>query len=207
MILEEQLKLIIKDQNVSKKLKRIIERNLKFPKSGNRIIVVSGVRRCGKSTLLQYLFGSSSECLSINFEDPRLEAFEVNDFYKIENIANDEGKKYFIFDEVQNVAEWEKYARSAHDKGKTIYITGSNARMLSKELGTKLTGRYHQIELFPFDYREFLDFTNKPANAETFKKFMLSGGFPEYLKEQNPEYLRTLLKDIVVRDIAVRRNI
>ncbi len=207
MILEEQLKIITEEQAVAHKLERYVKRCTGLQNASNRILVVSGVRRCGKSTLLQHNFGLQKNSININFEDPRLEGFELNDFYKIEKIANQTGKDIFIFDEIQNIPEWEKYARSAHDRGKKIYITGSNAGLLSKELGTRLTGRYKQVELFPFNYKEYLEYTDKKANKNTYKEFLFSGGFPEYLKEQNPEYLRTLLKDIVIRDIAVRRNI
>ena len=207
MILEEHLKQIIEEQNTANQLKKIIPRDTDLPKNSDRVIVVSGVRRCGKSTLLQQAIGLETASLTINFEDPRLEMFEVNDFFKIENIADKIGKNIFIFDEIQNIVKWEKYIRNANDKGRKLYITGSNASMLSKELGTKLTGRYHQIELFPFNYVEFLSFTDKKASAESYMQFLTGGGFPEYLKEQNPEYLRTLLKDIVIRDIAVRRKI
>jgi len=207
MILEELIKTVIDEQNAANLAKINISRNTVLPKNSSRILVVSGVRRCGKSTLLQQSFGSGSECITVNFEDPRLDAFELNDFYKIEKIANDLGKSIFVFDEIQNIEGWEKYARSAHETGKKVYVTGSNASMLSKELGTRLTGRYQQIELFPFDYSEYLLFSNKKANAESYKTFLLDGGFPEFLKEQNPEYLRTLLKDIVIRDIVVRRGV
>jgi predicted AAA+ superfamily ATPase len=207
MILEEQLKLIIDEQKEIENKKAKIVRNTFLPETSDRIVVISGVRRCGKSTLLRETLGKKEESISINFEDPRLDAFELNDFYKLEKIAKESDKNFFIFDEIQNVPGWEKYARSAYDTGKKIYITGSNASMLSKELGTKLTGRYMQIELFPFDFSEYLLFHEKTANANSFKEFLHDGGFPEYLKEQNPEYLHTLLKDIISRDIVVRRGI
>lgn len=207
MILEEQLKIIIEDQLFNKNTKDFVKRTVDISETGNRVMVVSGVRRCGKSTLLLQNVSKNDNTLVINFEDPRLESFELNDFYKLENIANKSNKNIFVFDEIQNIPEWEKYVRSANERGKKIYITGSNASLLSKELGTRLTGRYKQTELFPFNFAEYLEFTSKNADENSYKDFLISGGFPEYLKEQNPEYLRTLLKDIIIRDIAVRRNI
>ncbi len=97
--------------------------------------------------------------------------------------------------------------RSAHERKINIVITGSNASLLSKELGTKLTGRYQQKELFPFNYKEFLTLKKKEASVESFNEFFEQGGFPEYLEEPDPDYHRTLLRDIIVRDIAVRRNL
>jgi hypothetical protein len=110
-------------------------------------------------------------------------------------------------DEVQNIDKWELFARMAKDKGFSLFITGSNASMLSRELGTRLTGRYNQIELFPFSYQEFLSFSNLERNLKSFDIFFESGGFPEYLEEKDDNYLRTLLRDIITRDIAIRRNI
>jgi len=207
MILLEELEHIINEQNFFNKKEKIIEREICLRQDTDRVTVISGVRRCGKSTLLKLYLSDNQNCLFINFEDTRLEYFDVSDFRKIEKIAKNLNKTIYIFDEIQNIYKWEKYIRSAHDNGNKIYITGSNASMLSKELGTKLTGRYIQTELFPFTYREFLKFYKYEANSETYKKYLVKGGFPEYLKEENTEYLRTLLKDIVIRDIAVRRNI
>lgn len=79
--------------------------------------------------------------------------------------------------------------------------------MLSREPGTKLTGRYRQIELFPFSYGEFLAFNNLKRGPESFDQYFFSGGFPEYLEKKDDDHLRTLLRDILIRNIAVRRNI
>jgi uncharacterized protein len=207
MITEDNIRNIIKGQQEILIKKYPIKREISLPSNIQRIIIVTGIRRCGKSTLLHQLFSNATETLSINFEDPRLEGFELADFNKIEHIALKENKQVLLFDEVQNIPEWEKFARAAHEKGIKLCITGSNASMLSKELGTRLTGRYIQIELFPFSYNEFLIFTNQQSNIESFNKYLNNGGFPDYLVEQNQEYLRTLLRDIIMRDIAVRRDI
>jgi len=172
-----------------------------------RIRIISGIRRCGKSTYLREQFRDSGQALFLNFEDPRLEGFDLQDFYKLELIAEKQGKRFFVFDEIQNVPEWEQYVRSAYDRKKKVFLTGSNASMLSRELGTKLTGRYRQTELFPFSYSEYLQFRNLPKGKESLERYLIEGGFPEYLEENDPEYLRTLLRDIVSRDIAVRRNL
>jgi predicted AAA+ superfamily ATPase len=140
-------------------------------------------------------------------EDNRLEGFTVADFNRVESIAKNNNKELIILDEVQNIREWEKYVRSAHERGIHLQITGSNASMLSRELGTKLTGRYHQIELFPFSFAEFLLYSGETPGHESLMNYLENGGFPEYLAEKEPDYLRTLLRDIVMRDIAVRRDI
>ena len=126
-----------------------------------QIQIVSGVRRSGKSTLLSLLKKEySSKIASFNFEDSRIYGFGVSDFSKLDRVIGPEVDVYF-FDEIQNVPQWEIFIRQLHDQGKKIFITGSNASLLSKELGTRLTGRYISHELFPFNYPEFLVFKKK----------------------------------------------
>jgi uncharacterized protein len=103
-----------------------------------------------------------------SFEDPRLTAFEVNDFFKLEKIF-ESSNDTFLFDEIQNVEGWERYIRVLHDQKKKVIITGSNARILSKELGTSLTGRQITYEIFPFSYTEFLK--HLQFNRRDFKFF------------------------------------
>jgi len=205
MITIEKLKEIIFEEPL-KVNKGLIKRDIELPHESRNIIVISGIRRCGKSTLLFESLKKIAK-IAINFEDTRLTNFEKEDFLKLEKIAHSENITTFVFDEIQNIPEWEKYMRSLYDKGFHIYITGSNASLLSRELGTKLTGRYLQTELYPFSYSEYLRFKNENSGYESFEKYLNTGGFPEYLESTNEEYLRTLLRDIVIRDIAVRRNI
>ncbi len=185
----------------------IVKRKLSVPLGSSRIIIVSGVRRCGKSVLIRQLFMESNNALYINFEDPRLVGFELEDFTRLEVLMVEKGKSILLLDEVQIIPNWEIYARMANEKGTALFITGSNASMLSRELGTKLTGRYSQFELFPFSYLEFLEFLNLDQNLESFDGYFELGGFPEYVAEKVGDYLGTLLRDILTRDIAVRKNI
>ncbi len=198
---------IIKDQLESISKKQWIERDKEIPLKTKKIVIISGVRRCGKSTLIQQKLIKTGTALYLNFEDPRLINFTLDDFPRLEKIAEEMEKTLLLLDEVQNVDKWEHYARMANEKGMPLYITGSNASMLSSELGTHLTGRYKQIELFPFSYNEFLTFFKLKRNPESFNQYFELGGFPEFLEEKDNEYLRTLLRDIITRDIAVRRKI
>ena len=168
--------------------------------------VISGIRRCGKSTLLRHQMKKYKKIAYLNFEDPRLFNFELNDFTKLDEVIPQNTEAYF-FDEIQNVDKWEVYIRQLHDEGKKVYITGSNASLLSKDLGTRLTGRYLNTELFPFSYEEFLLFEKKVANLQSLQKYLKEGGFPEYLKSKNIETLQNLFKDIILRDIAVRYGV
>lgn len=207
MISKLSLSEIIKDQLASFLKKKWIERDIEIPLDTKRIVIISGVRRCGKSTLIQQKFTKTDTALYINFEDPRLINFTLDDFLQLEKVAMESGKTHILLDEVQNIDKWELFARMANDKGIHLYITGSNASMLSRELGTRLTGRYNQIELFPFSYQEFLSFCKLERSLESFNNYFESGGFPEYLEEKDDDYLRTLLRDIITRDVAIRRNI
>ncbi|MEM6643726.1 MAG: ATP-binding protein [Bacteroidota bacterium] len=197
----------IKDQSSTFSDRDTIIRQVKLPVTTKKIQIVSGIRRCGKSTLIRQTFLKNEEAYYINFEDPRLVNFELSDFARLEDLYHENNKKRLLLDEVQNVNQWELFARSAHEKRIPLIITGSNASLLSKELGTKLTGRYKQTELFPFNYEEFLQFFRKERSLESFNKYYELGGFPEFLGEPDHDYHRTLLRDIVTRDIAVRRNL
>ena len=179
----------------------------KLQLSTSHILIITGVRRCGKSTLLQQISKKiKEEIIYFNFEDPRIYGFELEDFTKLDEIVGDE-IRYYFFDEIQNVEKWELFIRHLHDRDKRIAITGSNASLLSKELGTRLTGRNIQIELFPFSYNEYLMFLQLENNLTSFNLYLEDGGFPEYLKSKHKEQHQQLFKDIVYRDIIVRHGI
>ena len=210
MILKSELEIAYRlQQTFIKAAKSFIAREYPKPLKATtgHVEVISGIRRCGKSTLMDQLKNRyKSGTAYFNFEDPRVHDFEVTDFQKLDEVMGTEKKIYF-FDEIQNVPSWEIYIRHLHDRGKKVFITGSNASLLSKELGTRLTGRHVRHELFPFSYAEFLLYKKLKNTAGAFENYMQHGGFPEYLRDENEEILQTLLKDIVSRDIAVRYGI
>jgi uncharacterized protein len=171
-------------------------------------LIVSGIRRCGKSTLLRQIRSSlGMPAIFLNFEDPRLTGFDAGDFERLHEICTSREIRAIFFDEIQHVEKWELYIRFAIDEGFRIFLTGSNSSMLSLELGTRLTGRHISRELFPFSYHEYLAFTGREAGAETSAKYMQEGGFPEMIKTGMPEVLMHVFSDIVIRDIAVRHNV
>jgi predicted AAA+ superfamily ATPase len=171
------------------------------------VLIITGIRRCGKSTLMQQLINKLEGSVAFfNFEDPRIFGFEISDFVKLDEVIG-ENTSYYFFDEIQNVNNWEIFVRNLHDKQKLICVTGSNASLLSRELGTKLTGRNIQIELLPFSFKEYLSFKKLKAKEATFRHYLLEGGFPDYLKTGNKEVLQQLFKDIVYRDIIVRHSV
>jgi predicted AAA+ superfamily ATPase len=212
MMLKDTLKNIIEtqrwelnafDPGVERKESNLVDTSLPYA------IIISGIRRCGKSTLLHQLLGKLNSFYYLNFEDTRLIGFEAQDFEKLDE-AFDElygEAEFYLFDEIQNIENWEIFVRSRLDRRKKFIITGSNASLLSRELGTRLTGRHVDIELFPFSFEEMLLFGQIKGSADTFDEYLFNGGFPEYLKFRKPYLLRELLNDILQRDIVARHNI
>ncbi|MEI6678447.1 MAG: ATP-binding protein [Mariniphaga sp.] len=176
-----------------------------LPISNTHALVVSGIRRCGKSVLLlQFIRKEIDEVFYFNFADIRLYEFSAGDFILLDEIIKESGKKILFFDEIQNIKGWELFVRQKLDQSVRVIITGSNARMLSVELGTNLTGRHISKELFPFNYKEFCSFYAMQYNKESLISFLNKGGFPEFLKTNNNELLSFLIEDIIYRDIATR---
>jgi len=197
----QQLVLLQKTNFVSRQYQ------LKIQAKSKHIDVISGIRRCGKSTLLRQVINTyKNKVAYFNFEDPRVYDFDVTDFDKLDEIMGSKISAYF-FDEIQNVKAWEIFVRQLHDRGAKVFITGSNASLLSKELGTRLTGRHLRHELFPFSYAEFLAYKKIKNTNAAFENYIEHGGFPEYLRDLNIEVLQMLFKDIVLRDIAIRYSI
>ncbi len=172
-----------------------------------RILV--GVRRCGKSTLMQQIRRKNGGGNYFNFEDPRIAGFQAEDFQKLLGALREaygESDAYY-FDEIQVVDKWEWFVRQLLDAKKQVTVTGSNASLFGQKTGTKLTGRHLDSEVFPFSYKEMLGFYKDSAGGRSFGKYLEHGGFPEYLKTGRLEVLQRLFDDILARDIIARRNI
>lgn len=209
MILKETLRQVVKRQfEQIESINSGIERELlkDIDHVSPHVIIISGIRRCGKSTLLLQIMKSLDNYYYFNFEDPRVVSFEVADFLKLDGVFHEEfgESQHYFFDEIQNVPDWERYIRTLQDQGKKVYITGSNASLLSRELGSRLTGRHLMYELFPFSYTEMLKLTDQSASLTSFNDYTTRGGFPEFLKYKNPAILHQLFQDIVIRDIIAR---
>ncbi len=199
---------------------RGIARELDFSKylKTKQITAISGVRRSGKSTLLKQFSTRFPDFYYITFDDERLINFTIDDFSDLMLAFKKSRQANVIFmDEVQNVIGWERFARRLYEEGYKIFITGSNAKLLSSELATHLTGRYFKIELYPFSFREFLIFKNinladdsSAGQATLLKKFdeyLAGGGFPEAIKYQEKEYLKRIYEDVLYKDLIARFKI
>ena len=174
----------------------------------NHAVIISGIRRCGKSTLLNVLMQRFKACNYFNFEDPRLSEFKVYDFEKLTLALKElNGSEVYFFDEIQNVPQWETYIRSLLDQKKKVFLTGSNASLLSRELGTKLTGRNLRYELYPFSFTEYCLFKEKKPDHNVFLDYFNKGGFPEYIRYNEQKILQDIYLDILYRDIISRHKL
>jgi predicted AAA+ superfamily ATPase len=211
---------------MKQKIQRINELNkLLALKDRNLIKVVTGVRRCGKSTLLlqfQELLkkeNAAVSIISINMDMPEFRFLaekswkEIYDY--IQNLLKKDVTNYVFIDEVQNVPEFEKLLEGLFvTPNVDLYVTGSNAYLLSSELATLLTGRAFEINILPFSFAEYLEYTEKLDNPDrAFAEYTRTGGFPEAvglaLTDENLsyQYLNTVFQNIYENDIQKRHTI
>ena len=184
--------------------------------------VVIGVRRSGKSTLcFNALRKAGVHYAYANFDDERLDQLETTDLDNIlQTLYKIYGKfDYLFLDEIQNIEGWPLFVNRLLRQKLPILITGSNAKLLSSELASHLTGRHHKIELFPFSFKDWctikeVDFRrlttkNKGLISKAYNEYFHQGGFPELIsgEEKPKEYISTLIDNIITQDIKKRYNI
>lgn len=206
-----------------------IEPFIKF----KEVVIITGPRRGGKSSLMKLICDDlikkdkvpPSNILYLNFEDERFIDFNTSDFaYTYElflQINKPMGRLYFFLDEIQNVTGWERWVNRLYENENIkIFITGSNASLLSSEISTALTGRNRTITNFPFSFGEFLTFKNYKLQKNNFyqtekraviksffQEYLRLGGYPEIIKINDPTLLEQYFKDIIYRDILPRYSI
>jgi len=174
-----------------------------------RALVLTGVRRAGKSILQAQLMRRSGRSFYCNLEDTRLYGLSPEDFPAFLSVLDElaPAPAPVFLDEVQEAAEWQRLVRSLLDRGRPVCVTGSNASLLGRELGSKLTGRHLSCEVLPFSYPEVLAWVRRPPGAPSLQAYLDHGGFPAYLKERDSRVLQELLRDVVQRDLAVRHRL
>lgn len=199
--------------------------------SSQEISVITGVRRCGKSSLLSLIagqLGTTDAIFYLNFEDVRLVSFQLEDFQRaldawLELRPSTPQKIFFFYDEIQDIANWQRWVTHlAKNKKYKVFITGSNSNMLSGELASLLTGRHKTITLFPFSFSEIAgqllgDVQAKPGVSfdsemrlelrRLFHVYMEYGGFPRVYISKDRSLLSQYFVDIVLKDIVIRKNI
>ena len=198
------------------------------PFIGTELIkIMTGIRRCGKSVMLELIkqelieFGvNPAQFVSINFEDmnyTHLQTAKALHDEITQRAADIDGKAYLFFDEIQEVKDWEKCINSFRvSLNCDIYITGSNAKLLSGELASYLGGRYVEFVIYPFSFAEFMELYKTIAPDEPipkcFQKYLLSGGMPylaniRYADEPSRQYLHDLFNSVQLKDIVKRNKI
>ena len=172
-------------------------------------LVLTGIRRSGKSTLQRQLMRKSGQAFYCNFDDIRLAGMTLEDlavwFEAFQEVAPADAAVFL--DEVQEVEGWQRIVRSLLDAGRKVCVTGSNASLLGIELGTRLTGRHESRTVWPFCYSEYLEATGQSRNGESLQAFLDDGGFPGYLRERRDTLLNELLHDVLLRDVAARNRL
>lgn len=223
-MIKDSLKEIMFDQkDVFNNRRKLIHRDIKLEKyiTTNQVVIISGIRRCGKSSLLflikEKMNLKESEYCYFNFDDERI----ISEISILENIYNLHlevyGKEPVLFlDEIQNISNWEKFVNRMYEQGIKVFVTGSNAKLLSSEISTSLTGRNKLIELYPFSFSEYLRFIGsdynlsrltpktKPLLLKDFNNYFETGGFPLVIKENDTELINSWFQDILYRDIISR---
>lgn len=223
---KDRIKEILLDQKETfNRQKSLIERDISLEKaiSSEQVIIVSGVRRCGKSSLLylikEKMMLQEQDYCYFNFDDERIIAdISLMDTVYTLHIELYGTEPVFFLDEVQNIPGWEKFVNRLYEKKSKVFVTGSNAQLLSSEIATSLTGRNNKvIELFPFSFTEYLRFIqhqydlNKLSSKQKalllrdFAQYTQTGGFPLVVKRKRsradqylfsryplPRYHRTL---------------
>jgi len=215
--------IIIDQQDVFNSVKYLISRDIELDKyiSTRQVVVISGIRRCGKSSLLflikEKMKLKDGEYCYFNFDDERI----MPDISVLEEIYNLHLEIYgtepvLFLDEIQNISQWEKFVNRMYGQGVKIFVTGSNARLLSSEISTSLTGRNKRIDLYPFSFAEYLKFVKSEYNLrrltpktkalllKDFNHYAEKGGFPLVIKENDTELINAYFQDILYRDIVSR---
>lgn len=204
-----------------------VARDIPFPADSKKIVSLIGVRRSGKTSVLQHTISQlrktvdPKQIVYLNFEDDRLDSLTIAEldlileaYYELYPVHR-EIRTYWFFDEIQNIEGWEKFVRRMHDTEKgQIFITGSSAKLLGSELATSLRGRTLRYEVFPFSFREYLRYQDVEVNLHSsasrtlikhhFDHYLTHGGFAECF-DQSDDIQRRILRDYL--DLVIYRDI
>lgn len=198
-----------------------IERELKVPMPGRKIISIIGPRRCGKTTYFYYLIDRVlKEGMYIDFEDIAFKKMTIEEFFEVIKIYNElkPSTKFMLLDEVQSLNGWETLVRSLFDRGYRIFITGSSSKLTSREIATQLRGRSLKFLLLTFSFREFLKAKKIKLKLHTFeergrllgklREYLEFGGFPEVvLSEEKEKILKSYADEVFYKDFVERHKI
>ena len=171
-------------------------------------LVLTGVRRCGKSTLMsQRIRRNAADWFYLKFDSPQLVDMELGDSDALDRVIARSGARNLYFDEMHELDGWELYVLQKLDEGFRVCVTGSSASLLKGERATKLTGRHISRELFPFSFKEYCEYLGKPNDWTEIDGYLKSGGFPRFLATRDESILFELFDDIMYRDVVAKHGI
>ena len=214
-------------------LRRDIQDELNPLLSQKEVILITGIRRCGKSTLMRLICEDllvrdaipEANILYLNFDDERFTPFTWQDFEGLYEtyleLEEPKGRMFFFLDEVQNIPGWERWLNRLYEfEDIKIFVSGSNASLLGADTSTALTGRNRQLVVWPFSFREYLSMRGLSFNEKSpyrrekrieirkhMREYIELGGFPEVLKNSNPSLLEQYFHDILYRDVIARYSV
>ena len=178
------------------------------------IKIITGIRRCGKSVILGQIKDeieqSGAKCVHLNLED-RYENnfFSANEL--VECVLKTKGAKYVFLDEIQNILNWQEACKTLRLKGLSLFITGSNSKLLSSEFVKELSGRFVSFNIRPFVYKELKEYANELGKDFSLGEYLSLGGFAKILELQSNESIKAYLKDldntVIINDLIARYNI
>lgn len=220
VLLEQEKESELAESGIDREQLAVIDSLVPLPHA----IIISGIRRCGKSTLMRQILKKHYEghVYYVDFEDERFVNFTTQDFNLLHEVLIEiyGVKQIFFFDEIQNIEDWERFVRRIHRGKNKVFITGSNASLLSSELSTRLTGRHIVVELLPFSFKEYLHYYHatyteksfsitqeKAVLKRHFNEYLASGGMPEYLEHKNPLVLQNVYENILYKDVIARYDV
>lgn len=189
---------------------------------GNEIVIITGIRRCGKSSLLKIISKKlNKKFIYMNFDDIRLTDFKIENFEDIEDIVSEvygiKTNVIYLLDEIQNMPSWERWVNNLYAKKIKVFVTGSNSSLLSSEISTFLTGRNKVIKLYPFSFKEFLlakkikiDYKTTDERrtiSHAFNDYFEKGGFPLVIINEDLSLSKQYFEDILNKDIIKRYRI
>lgn len=222
---KNKLKEVLQDQQeLFDKIDDLIEREITLDSymKGNETVIITGIRRCGKSSLLKIISKKFKEkFVYLNFDDIRLTDFKIENFEDIEEIVSEiygiKTNVVYLLDEIQNVSFWERWVNNLYAKKIKVFVTGSNSSLLSSEISTFLTGRNKVIKLYPFSFKELLSFKKikldyktvdeRRTISQSFNEYFEKGGFPLVIRNDDLTLSKQYFEDILNKDIIKRYNI